>query len=111
MKPFYARYWYGANTQDEVLEKYFHSQGNSNDSQFANVEFDQLLLNSKSTFDDSHTPLYSQVNELVWNEAVVNVALFLDQVNFISSNVWGFEGHVARSMMNGSIAEYIWLEP
>ncbi|MEZ4608108.1 MAG: ABC transporter substrate-binding protein [Deinococcales bacterium] len=111
VKPFSTSYWRGRPTQDQMFSTAYKSDAPWNDTRFFNDKFDRLLLEARSELDSAkRVATYTQMQSLLNNEGGAIVPMFNDFLDAISNKVKGYVPHPAGMLMNGRVAEFIWLD-
>ena len=111
VKPFSASYWGGRPTQDQMFSVAYQSDAAWNDTRFFNDTFDSLLLEARSELDNSkRAGIYTQMQQILHDEGGVIVPMFNDFLDAISTRVKGYQRDPAGALMNGRVAEFVWLD-
>ncbi|OBP77767.1 peptide ABC transporter substrate-binding protein [Mesorhizobium loti] len=111
-QPFYASYWSGRATQDQMYSSAYLSTAQWNDTHFFNEKFDKLLTEARGELDqDKRKNLYREMAIIVRDEGGVTVPFFNQFIDATGPHVKGFVKHPARDMCNGYALAQCWLEP
>ncbi|RWI07211.1 MAG: ABC transporter substrate-binding protein [Mesorhizobium sp.] len=110
-QPFYASYWTGRSTQDQMYSSAYLSTAEWNDTHFFNEKFDKLLIEARAELDqDKRTNLYREMAIILRDEGGVIVPFFNQFIDATGPGVKGFVKHPARDMCNGYALAQCWLE-
>ncbi len=111
VQPFCVSYWGGRPTQDQMFSVAYKSDAAWNDTRFFNDDFDSLLLQARGELDNvKRADMYSQMQGLLHNTGGVMVPMFNDFLDAISTDVKGYVKDPSGQLMNGRVAEFIWLD-
>lgn len=109
-QPFYASYWTGRSTQDQMYSSAYLSTAKWNDTHFFNERFDRLLIQARGELDQGRRKdLYREIAMIVRDEGGVMVPLFNQFIDATGPDVKGFVKHPARDMCNGYALAQCWL--
>lgn len=111
VQPFSVSYWGGRPTQDQMFSVAYKSDAAWNDTRFFNDDFDALLLQARAELDSSkRASMYTDMQTLLNTQGGVMVPMFNDFLDAISTEVKGYERDPAGQLMNGRVAEFVWLD-
>ncbi|CCV11227.1 ABC transporter substrate-binding protein [Mesorhizobium sp. STM 4661] len=111
-QPFYASYWTGRSTQDQMYSTSYLSTAELNDTHFTNEKFDKLLVKARGELDqEKRKNLYREMSMILRDEGGVMVPFFNQFIDATGPDVKGFVKHPARDMCNGYALAQCWLEP
>ncbi len=109
VQPFYASYWAARTTQDQIFSVAYRSDADWNESRFRNTDFDALLFQARGESDPAvRAGIYTQMQQMVRDQAGVIVPMFNDYVDAISTDVQGYIKNPADSLGGHFIAENTW---
>jgi peptide/nickel transport system substrate-binding protein len=87
----------------------YRSDADWNESRFRSPEFDSLLFEARSVADPAiRAGLYSQMQQLVHDQAGVIIPMFNDYVDAIATKVQGYIKNPSDSLGGHLIAENTW---
>ena len=111
VQPFYASYWAARATQDQIFSVAYRSDADWNESRFKNQAFDDLLFAARAERDNAvRAGLYTQMQQLVSEQAGVIIPMFNDYVDAVASNVQGYTKNSSDSLGGHRVAENTWFE-
>ena len=109
VQPFYASYWAARTTQDQIFSVAYRSDADWNESRFRSSEFDDLLVQARSVSDPAtRAGIYTQMQQLVRDQAGVIIPMFNDYVDAIAASVQGYIKNPSDSLGGHLIAENTW---
>jgi peptide/nickel transport system substrate-binding protein len=87
-KPFCLSYWYGRPTEDWMFSTTYASGAPFNESGWVHPKFDKLLLEARSSFDESlRRQIYSEMQWIVHEEGSTIVPLFASDLMAASNKL------------------------
>jgi peptide/nickel transport system substrate-binding protein len=109
VQPFYASYWAARTTQDQIFSVAYRSDADWNESRFRSPEFDELLFAARIERDTAvRAGIYTQMQQMVRDQAGVIIPMFNDYVDAIAANVQGYIKNPSDSLGGHRIAENTW---
>ncbi|MER9095924.1 ABC transporter substrate-binding protein [Mesorhizobium sp. M0700] len=109
--PFFAGYWNGRATQDQMFSTAYYSKADWNDSRFFDERFDQLLLQARGETDPTKRKnLYADMNAILREEGGMIVPMFNDFIDAHSAKVLGWAKNGNQELMGGYALSKCWFQ-
>lgn len=98
-------------TADMIFSLCYASTGAYNSSKWENAQFDQMLLQARvETDEEKRAALYSDMQQLVRDEAGTGIPVFFSNIDAHSTSLKGLEPIPTGNMMGYAFAENVWIE-
>ncbi|MCA1338283.1 ABC transporter substrate-binding protein [Pseudooceanicola marinus] len=96
---------------DMIFSLCYASDGAYNSSKWENAQFDQMLLQARvETDEDKRAALYSDMQQLVRDEAGTGIPVFFSNIDAHATSLKGLQPIPTGNMMGYAFAENVWIE-
>ncbi|MER9281167.1 ABC transporter substrate-binding protein [Mesorhizobium sp. M0522] len=110
-QPFYASYWSGRPTQDQMYSTFYESSANWNETHFFNKKFDKLIDEARGELDqDKRKNLYHQMALISRDQSGYIIPMFTQYIDAITDKVGGYSPGVNFELMDGYSLCKCWLK-